>query len=488
MKRLTLLCLLALVTGFSFALAGFVSTRANQPPLPPPPPAPAGIPVASAPANHGTIASGRLGVVDYTLPAGQPGDVIIFFTDPAHPEETAPGVALLTRLGAVVAVVDTGAYLKALGADKGECLWLSSEVEGLNRDLQHKLNFPEFRLPVLASLGQGAALVEALLIEAPSYSFAGGVSADFTPVLTVPNKLAFCGGPALTAQTDGSFALGAQDMAAPWNVIPAAGVEQMVEDWLAADKAELMPLSKEGPLANPVAALADAVKPLLAEAASTDPSSLKDLPLIEMPANAESGAAQPYIVIVFSGDGGWRDLDRTLGQVLSANGIPVVGVDSLLYFWKPKRAEVVAHDLDRIIAHYREAWHADKVVLVGYSFGADILPFAYNRLDAASQAAVAEVSLLGLSRSANFEISVEGYFTEVTDDASRAVEPELAKLPPNLLQCFYGEDEAEESACTTPAGSKTEVIRTPGGHHFGDDYDALAMRIMAGAKTRLGGK
>ena len=449
--------------------------------------------VASAlPAAAETIVSGRLGAVPYTMPAGTPAGVAIFFPDPAKPAETKAAVDQLAALGAVVAVVDTATYLKTLANDKGECLWLSSDIEELNYALQHKLNFPEFRLPVLASLGQGGALIEALLIEAPSYSFAGGVSADFTPTLTVPAKLNFCGGPALQPATApaAGFSVATQDVAAPWNVIPAAGQEKPVEDWLDADKAELMPLAKEGPLANPVTALADAVKPMLAEAAATDPNSLKDLPLIEMPpANvtlAPDGPPQPYIAVIYSGDGGWRDLDRTLGQVLAAHGIPVVGVDSLLYFWKPKRPEVVAHDLERIVEHYRKAWHAQKVVLVGYSFGADIMPFAYNRLDPAVQPDVAEVSLLGLSRIANFEISVEGYFSDAKSDESRQVEPELAKMPGPLVQCFYGEEEADASACTTPAGGKTEIIKTVGGHHFGDDYDALAMDIMNGAKKRLG--
>ena len=439
------------------------------------------------PARAESITSTRLGQVNYVLPQTSPSGVVIFFTDPAHPEATGPAVASLAALGVVVATVDSKTYLQALMADKGECLWLSSEVEDLNRNLQHKLNFPSFRLPVLASLGQSGALVYALLAEAPSFSFAGGVSADFTPA--APAQLSFCGGPKVepaTPPTTG-LVLGVQGVAAPWDVIPYKGAEKPVEDWLdGVDRAELMPLAQQGDLANPVAALADAAKPMLAAASATDPNSLQDLPLIEMPGNADPATpAQPFIAIIYSGDGGWRDLDRTMGQVLSAHGVPVVGVDSLLYFWKPKRPEIVAHDLDRIIAHYRQEWHVQKVVLIGYSFGADIMPFAYNRLDPDSKAAVAEVALLGASRDASFEISVEEYFTSAATAEMLPVEPELGKMPSALVQCFYGVEEAENSACTTPLGAKTEVIRTEGGHHFGEDYDALAMQIVDGVKKRL---
>ena len=62
--------------------------------------------------------------------------------------------------------------------------------------------------------------------------------------------------------------------------------------------------------------------------------------------------------------------------------------------------------------------------------------------------------------------------------------PEIAKLDPALVQCFYGADE-EDTACTAPEFDRAERIETAGGHHFDGDYAALAEKIMAGAKRRL---
>ena len=59
-----------------------------------------------------------------------------------------------------------------------------------------------------------------------------------------------------------------------------------------------------------------------------------------------------------------------------------MGVDSLRYFWSEKPPERVAADLARILRHYGEAWKAKQVALIGYSFGAGIVPFALNRLPA----------------------------------------------------------------------------------------------------------
>ena len=54
---------------------------------------------------------------------------------------------------------------------------------------------------------------------------------------------------------------------------------------------------------------------------------------------------------------------------------------------------------------------------------------------------------------------------------------EIARLPHDIVQCFYGEDE-DDSTCPQLAGSGIEVIRTSGGHHFDGDYAGLATVIL----------
>ena len=121
------------------------------------------------------------------------------------------------------------------------------------------------------------------------------------------------------------------------------------------------------------------------------------------------------------------------------------------------------------------------MILIGYSFGADILPFAYNRLPPVEQEHVHRLSLLALSGSADFEIHVSGWLgVDSKSDDTRPTAPELARLPPGLVQCFYGADDAD-SACQLPELKGAELIRTEGGHHFDGNYEALANAIMAPA-------
>ena len=220
----------------------------------------------------------------------------------------------------------------------------------------------------------------------------------------------------------------------------------------------------------------DAVAQALDE--STQSETLAGLPLVEMPA---AGQASQFAVI-YSGDGGWRDLDKSIGEYLVDHGTPVVGVDSLRYFWHEKTPAAIAADLAKITAHYVERWQTADVLLVGYSFGADILPFAVSRLPANERARVRQVSLLGLSPQAAFEIAVTGWLGERESD-TQPVLPQLLQLDLSRVQCFYGEEE-ELTLCRDPALAGAERIRTKGGHHFDGDYEALARRILDGAERR----
>jgi type IV secretory pathway VirJ component len=61
--------------------------------------------------------------------------------------------------------------------------------------------------------------------------------------------------------------------------------------------------------------------------------------------------------------------------------------------------------------------------------------------------------------------------------------PEVSRLDPGTLQCFYGKEE-RDTACTAPEFDRAERIETGGGHHFDGDYAALAEEIMTGATRR----
>lgn len=195
------------------------------------------------------------------------------------------------------------------------------------------------------------------------------------------------------------------------------------------------------------------------------------LPLIELPAQGGGDT----LTIFYSGDGGWRGLDKKISEHLSGAGISVVGVDALEYFWDLKPAEMGASDLSEIMQHYRQAWGVKHFVLAGYSFGADVLPALYNRLPFADQSEVDSLVLISFARQANFEIRIEGIMGQ--DVGKYATGPEMASLPPHKVACIYGTDESRKSGCTEATAVGT-VLPLVGNHHFNDDFDIVSTKML----------
>ena len=419
---------------------------------------------SATPAPVATRDEGRFGhVLAYAPTNGGAAGVVFLFSDADgwKPAFDADARALAGD-GVAVIGVDLPQYLKGLAESDDGCHYLISEVEDLSKRLQRDLGFPLYRTPILAGIGAGGALTYAALAQTPAATVAGAVSIDPTAALgtTVP----LCEGAPSSPARGGGFSY---------------GVAPSLPGWWLVSKRDALPAALQ-PLATPGAGDGDASQRLLATTraglaftAASAPAALADLPLVEVPAEKPNG----LMAVIYSGDGGWRDIDKQLGEALAAANVPVVGVDSLRYFWRKRTPEEVGSDLGHIIEAYGTRWQTPRVLLIGYSFGADILPFAYNRLPAPLRDRVALVSLLGLEPRAAFEFSVTGWFGAEPPDDAPDVLPELLRIPPEKVQCFYGEDE-DDTLCRDPALAKTQLIQTSGGHHFDGDYDALAERIL----------
>ena len=367
--------------------------------------------------------------------------------------------------GNAVVGVDLPQYLRGLAASDDGCHYLLSEIEDLSKRVQRELGFADYRSPVLAGVGAGGTLAYAALAQAPAATVAGTVSIDAAPALGT--RVPLCPGAPSTPADGGGFAYGPAARLPGWWVASKAGLADAL-------RALATPAPSEGP---PATQLLAALRGVLG--GERGAAALADLPLVELP------ATQPgeLMAVIYSGDGGWRDIDTQIGEVLAAEGVPVVGVDSLRYFWRARTPEQIGADLARILAAYSARWQRPRVMLVGYSFGAGILPFAHNRLPADQRARVVQLSLLGVEPRAAFEFSVGGWLGDEPPPGSPEVLPELQRIPAALLQCVMGEDEPH-SLCRDPALAGVEIIRTSGGHHFDGDYQSLARRLLEGARRR----
>jgi type IV secretory pathway VirJ component len=203
--------------------------------------------------------------------------------------------------------------------------------------------------------------------------------------------------------------------------------------------------------------------------------SVGDLPVFEL----RSPVPSETLAIVLSGDGGWADIDREVGRTLSARGVDVVGFDDRAYLKSGHRSpDGTASDVARVAEHYMQEWSDHRLVLVGYSRGADFAPFVATRLPAGLRQRLALVAMLGLSEHAGFKFHFSDLWSSHSDPHDPAILPELQRLRGTNMMCVYGTKE-DESLCRTVDSTLVFRDARAGGHHFDGDYRAIADLILA---------
>ena len=201
------------------------------------------------------------------------------------------------------------------------------------------------------------------------------------------------------------------------------------------------------------------------------------LPTVEVPVSAPGD----QFAVVISGDGGWRKIDVDLADRLRQRGVPTVGLDSAAYYRTRRTPEESAAALESLIREYSTKWSRPKAVVIGFSRGADVLPFMINRLPPDVRSMIAVIAVLGPEPLIDFR------FHPWWDIFHRAepqfpVEPELAKLRDQNVVCVYGTRE-KDSLCPLLDRSAFVVIAQPGGHHFGGHYAEIVDAILGRAKS-----
>lgn len=434
---------------------------------------------------------GRFKDVRVVQPDGAPSSVAVLLSDAAGWSRAEHRLAAqLADDGALVIGIQTPALLKLL-EDDGVCSFPGGDLENLSRFVQAYYQLPGYHPPVLVGRGIGASLAYGVLAQAPAGSYTGGLTLGFC-AQRIPRE-PLCKGSGLDYRHD------AQNRATAYLPDTALGLP-LIDLHGAGDAscaaAETRDFLKTIPQSESrVLAGVDASYPLtrrvrmplrsayatlagLDEAAKAAPlpPDLEDLPIIEVPAETQSLPAHAdSFAIFYSGDGGWAGLDKDIAGALAAKGIPVVGVDALRYFWSERTPAGSSADLARVISHYLKAWGKSRVILIGYSQGADVLPFMLNRLPAETRAQVSLFAPIAIARQAAWEFHLSNW---VGGSGDVPTLPELERLAGSGLLCIYG-DEDEDAICPELDPKKYRLVQLPGGHHFDGDYDRIAAIIIA---------
>jgi type IV secretory pathway VirJ component len=445
---------------------------------------------AAADEHYSTrLPAGRFGTVTVYIPDGKPQSVAVFVSGDGGWELGVVNMAhALADMHAVVIGVDIRQYLaslrKAAQHSGASCQMIAADFEALSHQVQKEIGMSDYHVPVLIGYSSGASVVYAALVQSPPGTFAGALS------------LGFCadqdfGGAALCPGTGLHYTHNAQ------HELVLAPASTLKQSWIAlqGQQDQVCDAHATEVFAAQVASGTVVVLPLVghgfsvernwmpqfrgayaqlspsAELASGRPADISDLPLEEVHA---SGGSNEFALLI-TGDGGWAGLDQELAARLAANGVPTVGLNSLKYFWSERTPDETARDVVRVLRHYLAAWHKERVLLVGYSFGADVLPFIVNRLPPDLRARLASVSLLGIDAHASFEVRVSDWVGG--DSGGPPTRPELEEVRHVPVLCIYGEGE-EDSICPVLSAGTATREKIGHGHHFSGEYATLAERIL----------
>ena len=474
-------CLISIAASavLAVSLAGYAEAR-------PPPANPSARATASPPApdNASRLSHGRFRDFVVYAPVATPTSFVLSLSGEAGWNSAAESMAQqLVQQGAMVAGIDLPKFQANLDADPAQCVFPDGDLENLSHFVQAYFHNTTYLAPMLAGLDAGGTLAYAVLAQAPNDTFAGALTVDFCP--TSAQKKPLCKGSGVesapAAHGSGVDYFPIKSLGNPWVALqtpaakacaPAAGdFVAKVRGGASATLAALGMPSFNAAFAKLAAASSRSRQ-------APPPAALGDLPVVEVPARPGVPQSDEF-AIVMSGDGGWAGIDQDIAAALTAAGIPVVGLDSLRYYWTARTPEGLAADTDKLIRYYLTHFNKKRVLLIGYSQGADVLPFAVNRLPAATRADVALAAILGMSEHALFEFHVSSWISD--SNSGPATLPEVDRITGMPVLCIYGADESD-SLCPKLDPHKIIVVKVKGGHHFDGDYAGLAQHILAAAK------
>ncbi len=192
--------------------------------------------------------------------------------------------------------------------------------------------------------------------------------------------------------------------------------------------------------------------------------------------------APPVAVVNFSGDMGLRFLlGASTSRGLTEHGIPVVGITTPALFARHR----TRGELDAIVADgVRTALArtgAKRLVVMGQSYGADIVQTGLADLPTALRARVAAIVLVLPGDTVFYRADPSGLlYDHGTPDGMGATTGNRLNWAP--VTCIYGVEETD-SLCPLLTVASARKIGMPGGHNIHHDAGGLLAHVLAAIRS-----
>jgi type IV secretory pathway VirJ component len=430
--------------------------------------------------SYDSLNIGPFGKVYIYLPKGTPKNVIIMISGDAGWKYGVVSFAEeFSRMNNIVIGVDILRYFSELRLRTEECYRVATDFVDLATRVEEKYNLPEYEPAVVMGYSSGATLVYGILAQSRPGTFLGGISLGFCADVELPKMLCETNGlfekpgiPGKSYYLQPDAKLGNHWIVLQGKIDKICNYEEVSEFVSKTTDAELITLPDSGhgfsEWSNFMPQWKSAFRRLISQnekAPDMDAISnnIKELPLtITKP---KSDVINTPAAFLISGDGGWYSFEQSIADKLAEKGIPTIGLDSKKYFWQRKTPEKTAEDVANSLLWYGKEWNKDRFMIIGYSLGAEIVPFVVNRLPSGIRDEVMSSVLLSPESSTDFEI----HFTNMLGIGNRKnvfnVAEEIKKMHPVRTLVIYGDGEKTEMPGML-SGSGAIIKKIPGDHHY----------------------
>jgi type IV secretory pathway VirJ component len=202
---------------------------------------------------------------------------------------------------------------------------------------------------------------------------------------------------------------------------------------------------------------------------------ISNLPVLAKAAAA--GSTAPLILYI-TGDGGMKKFSANIIEAFHQKNYPVVALNALKYFWNKKTPLQAANDVANLIKYYQLQWDNNHgIVLIGYSLGADVMPFIYNRLAPAITNDIRQIVLLSPSRFTDMEVHVSDMLGKSSSKGMN-VPAEINKIIEKPLLLIFGAEEKDFNFSEITIQHYRKLI-LPGGHTYDEDANGVTGKILA---------
>jgi type IV secretory pathway VirJ component len=384
-----------------------------------------------------------------------------------------------SEMNSLVIGVDILQYFKVLRQRTDSCYNVAADFVQLATEVEKKYDFPDYRQPVIMGYSSGATLVYGILAQARPGTFIGGISLGFCPDIELPKKLCEYNGLTVKVDVPGKRYILQPDerLGNPWIVLNGkldiiCKYSAEVEFISKTKNAELITLPKVGhgfaKWSDFMPQWKDAYNRLLARYEKDKPPAIdigqvKDLPLVIT--NSKFQDKKAPVALLISGDGGWYGFEQQIADNLASLGIPTVGLDSKKYFWNRRTPEETASDIAKALNYYGQEWMREKFVLIGYSLGAEIVPFIVNRLPDEIRSKLESAVLLSPAVTTDFEIHYSNMLGMGNRQNTYKTVDEIIKMQKLPTLIIFGDGEKTEIPGLL-SGTSVTIRKIPGDHHY----------------------